>query len=61
MDKDEIIKRLKEHLKAREKMNGELNIRDKYYCIHYVEDFMECRRTEAIKFLEENIPVVMNL
>ena len=61
MDKDEIIKRLKEHLKARENMNGELTIRDKYYCIHYVEDFLEYRRKQAEKFLEENLPMVMSL
>ena len=61
MSKQEIIERLKEHLKAKVHKNGKLTKRDKFYCIYYVEDFMVCKRKEAIKFLKENIPMVMNL
>lgn len=61
MDKDEVIRRLKEHLRAKEIQNGTLNLRDKHYCIHYVEDFLGYKKNKAIKFLEDNIPLVMNL
>lgn len=61
MGKDEVIRMLKEHLKAKEKENGRLTIRDKYYCIHYVEDFLEYSKKQAERFLKDNIPVVMSL
>ena len=61
MSKQEIIKRLTEHLKAKVHKNGKLTKRDKYWCIYYVEDFLEYSRKQAIKFLEENLPMVMNL
>lgn len=61
MDKDEVIRRLKEHLKAREQENGSLNNRDKHFSIHYVEDFLEMTKKEAINFLKKHIPQVVNL
>lgn len=61
MDKNEVIERLNEHLKAKEIQNGALSRRDKFFCIHYVEDFLGYKKNKAIKFLEDNIPTVMNL
>ena len=61
MGKDEVIRMLKEHLKAREQENGTLNKRDKHFSIHYVEDFLEMKKDEAINFLKKHIPHVVNL
>ena len=61
MNENEVIERLNEHLKARVMQNGSLNPRDKYFCIHYVEDFLDMTKEQAIQFLKDNIPMVMNL
>ena len=61
MDKNEVIKRLKEHLTAKKEKNGKLGKNDKYYCIHYVEDFLMCSHSEAVLLLEEHFPDVMSL
>lgn len=61
MDKDEVIKRLKEHLIAKKNQNGRLCKNDKHFCVHYVEDFLQVTRGQAIKILEDNIPTVMTL
>lgn len=61
MGRDEVIKRLKEHLTAKVQQNGRLSKNDKYYCIHYAEDFLQMKKNQAIRFIEENIPIVANL
>lgn len=61
MEKDEVIKLLKEHLKAKENTNGCLTNRDKWWSIHYVEDFLQYTKGQAIKFLERHIPAVLDL
>lgn len=61
MDKDEVIKRLNEHLKAKQQANGHLREMDKNYCIHYVMDFLCLSRDKAKEFLQENIPMVATL
>ena len=61
MGEEEVIKRLKEHLAAKKEKNGKLGKNDKYYCIHYVEDFLMCSRSDAVTLLEENFPDVMSL
>lgn len=61
MTKTEVISRLKEHLKARKNQHGKLSKNDKYYCIHYVEDFLNMTKDKAIQFLNENLPMVMGI
>ena len=61
MEQDEVIKLLREHLKAKANTNGRLTNRDKYFAIHYVEDFLEYSKGQAIQFLESHIPEVMDL
>lgn len=61
MTKTEVISRLKEHLNAKKNQNGRLSRNDKFYCIHYVEDFLGFSKGKAIRFLEDNIPAVMNV
>ena len=61
MDKNEVIWRLKEHLRYREKENGELNLKDWYFCITYIMDFLLLTKAEAKQFIKENIPAVANL
>ena len=61
MDKNEVIYRLKQHLKAREQENGELNKKDLYFCVNYVMDFLLISKRDAKKFLKEHIPFVLNL
>jgi hypothetical protein len=56
LDKDEVIRRLKEHLRGRENMNGELTFRDRAFCIRYVSDFLDMTHAQAIRFLEKNVP-----
>lgn len=61
MDKDEVIKRLKEHLTAKKNQNGRLSKNDKFYCIHYAEDFLMMKKNQARSFIEENFPSIANL
>lgn len=61
MDKDEVIKRLNEHLKAKELLNGCLNRNDKYYCIRYVMDFLNMKKDQAKEFLRDNIPALASI
>ena len=56
MDKNEVIYRLTEHLKAKERKRGTLCSADKFYCITYVMDFMLLSKEQAKQFLKENIP-----
>lgn len=60
MDKDEVIRRLKDHLRAREYKNGKLNYKDRAFSISYVKDFLEMSTAQAIHFLEQHIPYVIN-
>lgn len=61
MGAKEVIWRLKEHLKAQEKMRGRLCKVDKNFGITYVMDFLLLPRDKAKQFLKENIPSVMEL
>lgn len=61
MGRDEVIKRLKEHLTAKVQQNGGLSKRDKFYCIHYAEDFLLMKRNRAKRFVEENFPILANI
>lgn len=61
MEQEDVIKLLKEHLKAKENANGRLTNRDKFFCIHYVEDFLQYTKGQAIQFLERHIPAVLEL
>jgi hypothetical protein len=58
MDKHEVVKRLKEHLRARKQQNGELKKGDLLYCITYVMDFLLIEKEQAKQFVAENIPDV---
>lgn len=62
MGQEDVIKRLKEHLKARINQSGRLFKYDKTYSIRYVMDFMPyLSKAQAIQILKENIPDVINL
>lgn len=61
MDRDEVIKRLKEHLTAKKNQNGCLSKNDKFYCIHYAEDFLMMKKNQARSFIEENFPVLQSI
>lgn len=61
MDRNEVIKRLQEHLKMKKCQNGYLCAKDKNYCLHYVMDFLMLNRTQAKEFLRENIPAIAGL
>ena len=58
MDKEEVIFRLTEHLKAKKWKQGELNARDLQYCIRYVMDFLFITRKEAKQFIAEYLPAL---
>ena len=58
MDKDEVTFRLTEHLKAKQRQNGELNNRDKQYCIRYVMDFLLVTRKDAKQFIADHLPAL---
>ena len=60
MDKDEVIRRLKDHLRAKENENGRLSYRDRAFCISYVKDFLEMSTGQAVRFLQQHIPSVVN-
>lgn len=60
MDKAEVLKRLKEHLKARKQQNGEWNRNDKYFCLRYVEDFLNMSKDNAKLFIDEHFPCIAN-
>ena len=55
MDKNEVIYRLKEHLKAMKMHRGFNNSKDLYYCINYIMDFLNLDRKQAKQFYKENI------
>ena len=55
MDKNEVIYRLTEHLKAKKRQRGVNNKKDVYYCINYIMDFLNLDRKQAKKFYKENI------
>ena len=62
IDKAEVIRMLKEHLKAMVQRKGCLSKYDKNYSIRYVMDFIpNISEAQAIQILEENIPAVVNL
>lgn len=58
MDKQEVIERLTEHLKAKERKNGRLCRNDKFYCQYYVMDFLLFTKKEAVQFIKEHFPMV---
>ena len=58
MGKEEVIKRLKEHLRAKEKQRGFLVGGDKYYCMHYIMDFLLLSKKQAKQFIKENLPAL---
>lgn len=60
MDKDEVIRRLKEHLRAKENRNGRLTHRDRAFCISYVRDFLRMSTAQAIRFLKQHFPYVVD-
>ena len=55
MDKNEVIKRLKEHLLYCIKHHGSVKSTDKEYCIRYIKDFLFFDRKQAKEFYEQNI------
>jgi hypothetical protein len=61
MDKNEVIKRLKEHLKAKEMQRGFLVKKDKFYCQNYIMDFLNLSVREARQFMKEYLPALANL
>ena len=55
MSENEVIYRLKEHLKAKKMQRGFNNSKDLYYCINYIMDFLYLNRKEAKQFYKEKI------
>lgn len=55
MGENEVIYRLKEHLKAKKKQRGCNNLKDLYYCINYIMDFLFLYRKQAKQFYKEYI------
>lgn len=55
MGENEVIYRLKEHLKAKRKQRGCNNSKDMYYCINYIMDFLFVDKKQAKQFYEQNI------
>ena len=51
MSENEVIYRLKEHLKAKKMQRGFNNSKDFYYCINYIMDFLNLKQKEAKKVL----------
>lgn len=58
MDKNEVIRRLTEHLRAKEKQRGELVRKDKFYCIYYVMDFLGLSNAQARQFVKQHLPAL---
>lgn len=58
MTKEEIINRLKGHLRAMKQRRGKLQKGDLLYCITYVMDFMLVEKEQAKQFVAENVPEV---
>lgn len=61
MDEKEVIKRLNEHLKAKQQENGYIREIDKNYSIHYVMDFLRLSRDDAKQFLKDNVPMAATI
>ena len=57
MDKNELVKRLKEHLKNKIAPNGKISKDNKCYCLNYIMDFLFCDRKTATYILEHEILV----
>jgi hypothetical protein len=51
----EVIKRLKEHLKAKRIDKGFVTVKDLYWCITYIQDFLRYNKNKAAWFLEEKV------
>jgi hypothetical protein len=60
MSADEVIKRLTEHLKAKEQQRGSLCRKDKFYCQYYIMDFLNLSVREARQFIKDNLPALAN-
>ena len=52
MSKNEVIKRLKDHLAYCKSHHGRITRNDKFYCIHYIMDFMMINFNEAKNIYE---------
>lgn len=61
MDKGEIIRRLKGHLRAKKQQNGRLTRKDLWFCENYVMDFLLISKRQAKQFVLDNLPEVANL
>jgi hypothetical protein len=61
MDKNEVIRRLKEHLKAKEMQRGFLVAKDKFYCQYYIMDFLNLSVREARRFIKDYLPALADL
>ena len=57
MDKKEVIARLKEHLIAMKNQRGFNNSKDKFYCIHYIMDFLSLDNKQAKEFYKQNLEI----
>lgn len=61
MEKEEVIRRLREHLKSKKLKSGKLCKYDKNFSIKYVMDCLLLTREQALEFLKKHIPSVVNL
>ena len=61
MEKEEVIRRLREHLKAKKLKSGKLCKYDKNFSINYVMDCLLLTKEQALKFLKKHFPSVVNL
>lgn len=55
MDKEEVIFRLKEHIKGRLLKTNKITVMDRNYCINYIIDFLFCDRKKAKKIFENEV------
>ena len=58
MGENEVIYRLREHLKAKRNKRGCNNSKDRYYCINYIMDFLFINRKQAKQFYKNHIEKV---
>ena len=57
MDKEEVVMRLKEHLKANCGELDKITWGQKWYCLNYIMDFLFCDKNTACKILESEVLV----
>lgn len=55
MGKNEVIRRLKDHLSYCIRHHGVVKSTDEEYCIRYIKDFLFIDRKEAKEFYEQHL------